>query len=232
VKSQRQYANNIPTTPGTVTNPNPVDPANPDPFGYMQRQQSLAISEQFQGLSIPFGSVGFSAWQEKPWNIDIFAREYHVNTVVGKDENGRSHFYNKFSIKTNGQEYEVPITTAISQQTLPEPKWYWWNPQLFLTAGGSINVTELPVNGTFNAGMTFGFMSWGKFRYAPDISVLQAGVGYSSNSNEFAVIINPVAFNIGNAVDADILGNTYLGPSLQVTHTGNVFAGTNLSIGF
>jgi len=231
-QSQGQVASNIPSTPGTVTNPNPVDPTNPDPYGYLQRQQTLALLEQFPGIQIPFGNVGFSAWQQLPWNIDVPAREYKVSTVVGQDENGRNHFYNKFSIKVEGEEYTVPITSSISEQTAPEAKWHWWNPKLFLTAGGGINVTELPVNGNFNAGLTFGFMSWGAFKQTPDISVLQAGVGYSSNNSEFAVIINPVAFNIGNVADTSVLKNTYVGPSLQITPSGEVFAGINGSVGF
>ena len=231
-KSQGQHGSNIPTTPGTGTNPNPVDPSNPDPYDYMKRQQTLSLFEQFSGMKIPFGSVGFSAWQEKPWDFDIKAREYHVATVVGKDEDGRNHFYNKFTVKVDGKDYEVPITSAVSEQALPEPKWHWWNPKIFLTAGGGINMTSLPVNGNFNAGVTFGFMDWGRLKASPDISVLQTGVGYSSNENEFAVIINPVAFNIGNAADFDPLKNTYIGPSVQITHTGQVFGGANVSIGF
>jgi len=231
-RSQGQHGTNIPTTPGPNTNPNPVDPANPDPHGYLKRQQTLALFEQFAGVRIPFGSVGFSAWQKDPWNVDIDSREYRVHTVEGKDDNGRVYHYNKFQVRVNGKDYTVPIASSTTTQIVPEPKWSWWNPKLFLTAGGGINVTELPVNGSFNAGATFGFMSWGRFNQTPDISVMQAGVGYSSNNHEFAVIINPVAFNIGNAVDTDVLRNTYFGPSLQVTHTGEVFAGANLSLGF
>ncbi len=231
-KSQGQHGTNIPTTPGTGTNPKPVDPSNPDPFDYMKRQQTLSLFEQFGGTKIPFGSVGFSAWQEKPWDFDIKAREYHVATVVGTDENERKHFYNKFTIKVDGKDYEVPITSAVTEQTLPEPKWHWWNPKVFLTAGGGINVTSLPVSGTANIGATFGFMSYGRYRPTPDISVLQTGIGYSTNDNEFAVIINPVAFNIGNAVNTDVLKNTYIGPSVQISHTGQVFVGPQVSVGF
>lgn len=230
--SQGQHGTHIPTTPGPGTNPNPVDPKNPDPYGYMQRQQTLALEENFGSVRIPIGVVGFSGWQERPWNVDIAGREYHVTTVEGRDENNRAYFYNKFTVKVDGKEYIVPITSAITKQVFPEAKWHWWNPKVFLTAGGGINVTELPVNGTFNAGATFGFMSWGRYRSNPDISVGQVGIGYSSNDNEFAVIVNPVAFNIGNAIGTEVLANTYVGPSLQITHTGKVFTGVNVSIGF
>lgn len=232
-KSSGQHGTNIPTTPGPGTNPNPVDPTDPDPFGYMKKQQTLVLNEHFGNNKVPIGSVGFSAWQKEPWNIDIKEREYHLATVVGTDENKRNYFYNKFTIKTNGKEYEVPITSATTKQVYPEAKWSWWNPKLFLTAGGGINVTNIaPVNGTFNAGATFGFMSWGKYNQTPDISVLQTGIGYSSNENEFAVIVNPIAFNIGNAIETDVLKNTYIGPSMQITHTGQIFAGANISLGF
>lgn len=230
--SKPQHGTHIPTTPGPNTNPNPVDPKNPDPYGYLNQQQVLELEEDFSSIKVPIGTVGFSAWQKEPWNIDIDGREYKVTTVQGLDKDGKTLFYNKVTVKVKDKEYDIPITTAITKQVIPEAEWSWWNPKVFLTAGGSINVTELPVNGTFNAGLTFGFMSYGKFNATPDISILQAGVGYSSNDSEFAVIINPVAFNIGNAADTDILKNTYIGPSVQITHTGEVFTGANISVGF
>jgi len=237
--SNGQHGTNVPSTGPGNTNPNPTVPTcpdgtvcpNADPFGYMKTEQTLALNEDFGKVKVPFGKVGFSAWQKAPWSVDINPREYHVASVIGTDENQRLSVYNKFTMKVDGKDYEVPIKTAITQQVYPDAKFSFWNPKLFITTGGGINVTSLPVNGTFNAGGTFGFISYGKYKTTPAISLLQVGAGYSSNKNEFAVIVNPVNVNIGGIFPAGVVSNTYVGPSVQITPSGSVFVGANLSIG-
>lgn len=229
--SQGQHGTNIPTVPGPV-NPNPIDPKNPDPYGYMKAQQNLALNEDFGTLKIPFGTVGFSAWQEKPWSIDIKAREYQVTNVVGTDENQRAYFYNKFTMKVDNKEYDVPIKTAVTKQEYPTAKWSWWNPRLFLTAGGGVNLTQAPLQGSANAGLTVGIMSYGQYKNAPTISVLQLGAGYETGTQRPAAILNPVNFNIGGIFPKGLVDNTYIGPSVQMDTAGNVLTGANLSVGF
>lgn len=238
--SQGQHGINIPSTGTGGTNPTPNPPTcsdgkpcpNADPFGYNVKEQTLALNENFGTTQVPFGQVGFSAWQQKPWSVDIKPRQYSLVNVIGKDENERLYVYNKFSVNVDGKTYNVPITSAETKQEYPTAKFSFWNPRLFITAGGGINATELPVNGNFNAGATIGIMSYGKYKSAPDISILQVGAGYSSNNNDFAVIINPVSFNIGSVLPTNsLIKNTYIGPSVQITPSGNVFVGANLSVG-
>ena len=229
--SQGQHVTNISTIPGPV-NPNPIDPKNPDPYNYIKNQQNLSLNEDFETLKVPFGSVGFSAWKEKPWNIDVKPREYQITNVVGIDENQRSYFYNKFTMKVDNKEYDVPIKTAITKQEYPRDKWSWWNPRLFLTVGGGINLTKAPLQGSANAGLAVGFMSYGRYKNAPTISLLQIGAAYQSGTQKISAIINPINFNIGGIFPKGLVDNTYIGPSIQIDTSANVLTGVNLSVGF
>ena len=75
---------------------------NADPFGYLRLQQNRTLSEDFGELKLPIGSVGFSAWKDKPWSIDIKGREYKVSSVIGVDPNQRTYVYNKVSVTIDG----------------------------------------------------------------------------------------------------------------------------------
>ena len=88
------------------------------------------------------------------------------------------------------------------------------------------------MQGSANAGVTLGIMSYGQFKTTPDISLLQVGLVYETGSQKPAAIINPVSFNVGGLMPKGLANNTYLGPSLQVDLTGNVLVGGNVSIGF
>lgn len=234
VDSHGQTNTNVPSTGTGAPNPNPVvvDPANPDPFGFLKKQQTLSLNENFDSSQVPIGQIGFSAWQEKPWNINILPREYKVVNVIGTDENQKTYVYNKFTIKAGDKDYEVKINTATTEQVYPEAKFSWWNPRLFLTAGGGIGLSEVPIKGSANAGVALGIMSYGKYKNNPDISIGQIGIGYQSETQRPAVLINPVNFNIGKLVPGGLANNTYLGPSMQVDTSGGIFVGGSLSVGF
>ena len=232
IGSTPQSQTGLPSThtgPGPVT---PTDPKNPDPYGYLTKQQKLALSENFSGVMVPFGEVGFSAWQEKPWSIDIPQRNYKVINVVGTDENNRNYFYNKVTVNVNNKDYDIVINKAETRQEYPSAKFSFWNPRLFLTAGGAVNLTHAPIQGSANAGVTLGIMSYGQFKTTPDISVLQVGASYQTGTQRPAAIVNPVSFNIGGLMPKGLVNNTFVGPSVQVDTAGTVFAGGNLSLGF
>jgi hypothetical protein len=233
VSSTGQHGTNVPSTGTGNSNPNPTNPSDPDPYGYQKKEQLLALHENFDQTPVPVGQVGFSAWQQNPWSVNVFPREYRVINVIGKDENERSYVYNKFSIKVNDKSYDVKIASAETKQEYPSAKFSWWNPRLFLTTGGGINLSKVdPINGSFNAGGTIGIMSYGKTKPNPDISILQVGAGYESNKNEFGVIINPVNFNIGRVVPTGgLINNIFIGPSTQITPSGSVYVGANVSVG-
>lgn len=241
--SQGQVATNVASTSTTPSGVKPTVPIvvgcpgggtvtcpNSDPFGYQANQQTLALNEDFSNLKVPFGSVSFNAWQQAPWSVNIAPRQYNVTSVIGTDENQRVYVDNKFTVKVADKTYTVPITTAQTQQVYPTAKFSFWNPRLFLTTGGSINLSQL--GGEANLGTTVGMMSYGKFLTNPDISVLQIGAAYQVVSKKPALILNPVSIDIGHLFPNKLINNTYLGPSVQLDTNKNFSAGVNLSIGF
>jgi hypothetical protein len=236
VDSQGQHGTHIPSSGTGPDNPTPPTPAtckdgtpcpSVDPFGYMAKQQNLALNEDFGTLKVPFGTVGFSAWQKEPWSIDIKPREYHVSSVVGTDENQRMYFYNKFSVEVDGKKYDVPIKTAETKQEYPEAKFSFFNPRLFLGASGAVGVH--PVQGEFTPSLSLQIMSYGRYKTQPDFSILQAGVGYGTVSKRPQLVITPVSYNVGKHIP--FMNNTYVGPVISVGTDGNVFFGGGLSVG-
>ena len=226
--SKGQYGTNLPTTPGPVNpNPQPVDPNNPDPFGYLARQQTLNLNEEFSSVKVPIGTVGFSAWQEKPWNIDIKARDYKLATVVGTDDNQRMYFYNKFTVSVDNKDYEIPITKATTQQVYPEAKFSWFNPRLYLGVDGAVGLN--PVKGEFIPSANVQIMSYGRYKTQPDFSILQVGAGYGVDAKRPQLVVTPVSYNIGKHIP--LMNNTYLGPSLSVGTDGNVSIGGGIRVG-
>lgn len=237
VNSIGQKGNNIPSTSTTPT-PAPTNGSTntgADPYNYQKNIQNLALNETFTDkTAVPIGDVSFDASQQKPWSVNILPREYQSVTTLGTDENEKISAYNNFSINVGGKNYPITITNSKLIQQFPPAKFSWFNPRLFLTTGGGVDIGHLPaVGGSFNVGGTLQIMSYGKSKKNPDISVLQVGAGYQSNKNEFTAIINPVSFNIGSIIPTGgLINNTYVGPSLQVTGSGSVYVGANVSLGF
>lgn len=225
--SNGQVATHVPTTTGPIINPNPVDSSNPDPFGYQKQQQILTLNEDFSSIKVPIGSVGFSAWQKEPWNIDIKDRQYKLSTVVGTDENQRSYFYNKFSVTIDNKDYIVPITSATTQQVYPTAKISWFNPRLYLGIDGSIGLN--PVKGEFMPDINVQIMSYGKYKTQPDFSILQVGAGYGIVSKRPQLIVTPVSYNVGQHIP--LMNNLYIGPSLNISTDSNIFVGIGLRVG-
>ena len=228
VISVPQQANNVPST-GTTPNTNPQIPTV-DTYGYLKNRQVLALNEQFGTTAIPFGEVGFSAFNQKPWDTKISGREYDMTNVLGTDENGKQYVYNKFAIKSDGKSYDIPITNAKFLQEYPTSK-LSFNPRLFLGLAGGISVSQLPVQGQFAPNISVGFLSYGKTKVTPDWTFAKVGAGFDVATVRPQVVITPVSYNIGQNVP--FLKNTYLDPlSVAVETDGSVFIGTGISVGF
>lgn len=226
IGSVGQHGSNVPSTNLGPKNPNPDPPLckdgtpcpNADPYGYLKQQQGLELSEDFSGTRVPFGSVGFSAWQPKPWSFDIKAREYTIASVVGKDENQRSYFYNKVTVQVDGKSYDLPIKQATTKEEYPEAKWSWWNPRLFIGVDGGSGVN--PVVAEFTPSADVGVFSYGRFKNQPDFSVFQVGAGVGMISKKPQLIVTPVTYNVGKHIP--LMNNMYVGPSLHFGTDGNV----------
>jgi hypothetical protein len=236
--STGQTGNNIPSTGTGPANPNPPAPTvpctngvcpNQDPYGYQQKQQDLALNEDFATVKVPIGTVGFSAWQPQPWNVAILPREYNVDTVVGVDENQRQTFYNKFTVVVDGKTYDVPIKTATTKQQYPTATFSWWNPRLLLGADGGINVTHL--RGEFAPSINLGIMSYGQYKNNPDWSILEVGAGYDAVGKTPQLVVTPGAYNLGKNLLSPLITNAYVGPAVTVGTDGSVGVGLGLRVG-
>lgn len=233
-------ATNVASTSVGVKNPNPVlvnkvtcdgkevDCPSFDPHGYYVAQQNMTLTEPFaNGVKVPIGSVGFSAWQEKPWNVEIKPREYHVTSVVGTDENQRTYFYNKFSVNVDGKSYDVNIDKAETKQVYPEAKFSFWNPRLYLGAAGGVNLNS--VRGEANANVQVSVMSYGRYKKQPDFTVLSVGAAYQFADKKAAAIITPFTYNVGKHLP--LMNNTYVGPSLTLDLNKNFAVMAGVTVG-
>jgi hypothetical protein len=240
--SQGQVASNIPST-GTKPSgnkPTPVEVPCPnggtvtcptsDPYGYQTNQQTLTLNEDFTNLKVPFGDVSFSAWLQKPWSIDIKPRQYNVISVIGTDENQRIYVDNKFTVEVADKTYVLPITTAKTEQVYPTAKFNFWNPRLLLGVDGGVNLTH--VQGEFSPNVSLGIMSYGQYKTTPDWSVLEVGAAYQSVNKKPAVVITPLAYNVGKKLFSPLMNNTYVAPSIMLGVDGSWTVGAGLRVGF
>jgi len=224
------------TVPTVKCNGQDIPCPNADPYGYTSNVQHLELNEQFAGatatstVAVPIGNVSFDASSSKPWSEDIYPRTYSVNNVLGTTADGKHVVYNTIQITSNGKTVPINATTGTYEETLPASSFTLFNPRLFLTSGGALNVSHF--NGSANLGITMQVSSYGKTLAQPAISILQLGAGYQTGTQNATAIINPVSFNIGGILPKGLMDSTYIGPSYQIDMKGNMFIGGNLSIGF
>ena len=218
----------LPDTPTVMCNGQAVDCPNNDVHGYLKNRQVLSLDERFGAAKVPFGSVGFSAWQKAPWDLTVLPRDYKIVTVIGQDENRRHYAYNKFSVGVDGKEYELKVTSATMKEEYPESKMYWWNPRLVGGIDGGLNVTKL--GGEISPNIGIAISSYGKFKNQPDISILEIGLGYGMIRKSPEIVITPAAFNLRNLIP--LTENTYIAPSLHIGADGHVIVMAGIRIGF
>jgi hypothetical protein len=228
VISVPQNSNNVPST-GTTPNTSP-QPTNTDTYGYLKNRQILQVDENFGNVTIPFGQIGFSAWNKNPWDTHISGREYDMTNVLGMDENGKQYVYNKFAIKSDGKSYDIPITNAKFLQEYPNSK-LSFNPRLFLGLDAGVSVSKLPVQGEFAPSVSVGFLSYGKTKVTPDWDFAQVGVGFDAATVRPQIVITPVAYNLGQNIS--FLKNTYIAPLSGAVETdGTFYLGAGFRVGF
>jgi hypothetical protein len=248
VNSSGENTGNLPSTSTTPITNNPTSPTQPnnasvvacpnnDPYGYQSNVQNLALNEQFgspstASTSVPIGQVSFDAAQKQPWSVDLVPRQYTVVNVMATDPNGLHSVYNKFSIVESGKSYPVDITNAQYKEEYPTASMSWWNPHLLFAANAGVNISRTPISGEFNPSINVQLMSYGKTKTNPDISLLQLGLGYATVAREPTINVNPISFNIGNALSTSFIDNTYVGPSFAIGLNGNITIGAGISVSF
>jgi hypothetical protein len=238
VSSSGYHATGISST-GHTANPNAsVNPTvecdghsitcpNPDTFGYLQNGQTLALNEKFGQIAVPVGQVGFEAWKAEPWTVDMHSRNYHLTTVTGKDEEGREYTYNKFSVTTNGETFDVVIQNSEFKQEYPTSHFSIWNPRLFLGVGLGADITAVTPELVPN--LNVGIMSYGQFKNQPDWTFLNLGAGYAAASHTLTGTVAPVMYNVGKHIP--LMNNLYVGPVLGYTTRGDFILMGGINVG-
>ncbi len=219
VVTQGYEANHLPSS---NTTPRPEDPnntvTNSDPYGYQKATQWLSLNEPIEKENIPFGKVGFSAWEDKPWGVQIVPRTYSSITVLGKNEAGRSYAYTKFQIEVDGKKYTVPITEAKISEEYPTPS-FRFGPRLYLGVDfGAIANPPMHFEVMPNLGLSF--FSYGQTKLNPDWTFLTLGFGYETQTKGISLLLNPIDYNI--AKHLPFVENLYLGPSVSIDPKGNI----------
>lgn len=213
--------NNIPTTDVGDPNPDAPKPGQPvvDQYGYLQATQWLSLTEPFSDdTKLPFGRAGFSAWQEKPWSLEVLPREYSSVTVLGQNEDGRHYAYSRFQIEVDGKTYTVPIEDARIVEEYPSPKFHF-NPRLYLGIDGGV-ITNPPTHAEVTPNLGLSFFSYGKTKTSPQWSFLTVGVGYATQTQAPVVMVAPVNYNVGKPIP--LIDNFHVGPSVSVDVDGNI----------
>lgn len=213
--------------PSTTTTPN-TEPqlSTVDLYNYLKNRQELRLNEPIGSEDVPFGKVGFSAWQEKPWDLEVLPREYSVVNVLGLDDRGRHYMYNKFSIVVDGQKYDLEIDQAKFVEELPKSK-FRFSPRLYVNFGGGAYFTE--PSGAFVPGLQMSMWSYGRTRPDPDWTFVGIGAGYEVAQDRFVFTINPLSYNIAHHIP--FVNNIFVGPSVSADLIGGLAVMLGLGVG-
>ena len=209
------------TTPreaSTSTTPRADVPVTQDPHGYQSATQWLTLTEPIGKDNVPFGKVGFSSWEAKPWSEQVSPRTYSSTTVLGKNEEGRTYAYTKFEIDVDGKKYVVPITDAKIAEEVPKSSFHF-GPRLYMGMDfGAIANPPMHLEMMPNLGLSF--FSYGQTKLNPDWTFLTLGLGYEVQAKGVSFFLNPVDYNV--AKHLPFVDNLYFGPSVSIDPKGNI----------
>jgi len=205
--------------------PKPGD--NLDPWNYQRAQQKLKLQEPFTDNNIPWGEVGFKAWEQEPWELTVYPRSYHVVNVLGQDEEGRHYVYNKFSIEADGKKYDIKIDKSQFVEEYPASK-FRWSPSLYLGLGAGAYLKSDPAWAVTPTLQMFLF-SYGKTKLVPEWTFIGLGLGYEAFERRLDFLVSPVGYNIGTHIP--LVKNLYVVPTITVDFTGDFAVLGGISVG-
>lgn len=213
----------------TVTCPSGETVPCPDQHGYLVERQELELNEPFgEGVLVPWGKAGFSAWEKKPWDLEVYARRYTAATVLSTDENGRHFVHNQFTVTVGGDTYQLPIARSQFVERYPESE-FRFGPNLFLGIDGGLSIGE-GFHSAWMPNMQVSLFSYGKTKVNPEWTFLGIGVGYGIRRENIAAIVSPVNYNLGKA-GIPLVDNLHIGPSISLDTAGNFGAMLGIRVG-
>ena len=199
-----------------------------DPWNYQRAQQKLKLSEPFTNdQKVPWGEVGFKAWEQEPWDLVVHSRNYQVVNVLGQDEEGRHYVYNKFSIEVEGKKYDIKIDDSKFVEEYPKSK-FRLSPSLYLGVGTGVYLTEEP-QWAVTPNIQMFIASYGRTKLVPEWVFLGVGLGYEALEQRFNFLLSPVGYNIGTHIP--LIKNLYIVPTVTIDPKGDFTILGGVSVG-
>lgn len=205
-----------------------------DTHGYTKKPQ---IKELEDSNKAPVASVQFDASKEKPWDYQIYQRDYKIISVVGKKDDGQLTFQHKFTYsipeKDKNKSYDVNLTSSGYLQVPLKNQMYWFNPVLDLNGfvGGNVypfanwggNQASVLAGG-FDFGLSFS--SYGETKADSWFRLFRLGIGYDASRNAGHFSFAPFLLNVGKPLP--LITNLYIAPQVAFDSAGGLIVGVGI----
>ena len=203
-----------------------------DTHGYTRAPQ---IKELKDGNKAPVAQAQFNAAKAKPWKYEIYEREYHLATVVGKKDSGQLTFHHTLEYGVPGkvkQTFPVKLKTSEYLQ-IPNPRrMFWWTPALDIGVfvGGRVYSLTDDAGGRFSFGadLGFSFSSYGRTKADSLLRLFRLGGGYDAQRSVAAFSFSPIQVNLGDPLP--ILTNLWLWPYIGLDTGGGLNVGASIGL--
>jgi len=208
------------TLPSTSSEPRKDEAPNEplDKYGYLKNKQFLKLDEPLSnGKKVPWGQVGFSAWEKNPWEYSVLPRKYTTVNVISTNEDGRHFAHSKMYVEVDGKKENLPISDAKFVEQYPESKFKFY-PRLYLGLNGAWKV---PSQADAIPDLILSLFNFGKLKEKPDWTFLGLGFGYAVDSKQLLFQINPVNYNVSRFIP--FTNNLFVGPSFGVDFERNSY---------
>jgi hypothetical protein len=203
-----------------------------DTHGYTKASQ---IKELEDGNKAPVAKVRFNAAEAKPWSYEVYGREYHLTTIVGRKDDGQLTFHHTLEYgvpDVTGTMFPVTLKTSEYLQVPLSRRMFWWTPALDagVFAGGRVHSLADGGEGIFSFGadMGFSFSSYGRTKADSLLRFFRLGAGYDAQRTVAHFSFAPIQANLGDPLP--FLTNLWLWPYAAFDTAGGVDAG--LAAGF
>lgn len=198
-----------------------------DPYKYLTNAQVLNINEPIdQNTSAPFGSVVFSAFEDKPWSLYVSPRDYTVSSVLGQDPTGKHYLYNQVKITVDNKDYTLPIKTSKYEEVMPEPAFHL-SPRVYLSVDAGTHFK--PGQAELIPSVGVSIFSHGRTTVDPDWSIANIGVGYAVEAKKPVLTFAPVSYNIGHHLP--LINNLHVGPAISIDSGGSLIGTIGVRVG-
>jgi hypothetical protein len=223
---------------GVETPPAKICKESGDPIDIHGYTKKVQIKELKDSNSAPVAKTEFDASKEKPWNYEVYGREYKLTTVVGEKESGQMTFHHqlKYSVpsKDPDKQYSVNIVSSDYKQVPQSSRWFWLNPRVdanFIIGGMAYKFADGPGRPdnilSMGADVGISLSSYGETKVDSWFRLFRFGLGYNAERQAGSLSLAPFAFNVGKPLP--LLTNLYFTPQVAIDTAGGLTV--NLGIG-